>query len=353
MNEGVRKGTSTSKRCSCWNSAAWRKKIKNSPLDRLAYSPLFFILFLKSFLSSLVLFIHVSFYRYFYFIFYFSPKKGNTELQPQEKKDQINDQKRAWKMAFLIMTAPGIATFYQSANSETLRLSLVIGSFIAKLICIASSWRKGGLTLRVQLQSISYLSKSLILKLCRTKQRRMRLTSLYFVRSWWSQYEYYALVRESYYQQLVLLKDTPMSWLMVLVQLLLLHLLLLCSTSVDAQYHCRDPDLGGNAPTHKPSSRKFLIIHGRGAGIGNFLVFFPAAYFFAALTGRVSSTFVLLSCCYCYCSTSLTVVLLASSHACFKGLASWGWILDRRDVQCVVLWISKILRVRSCFSFDS
>ena len=32
--------------------------------------------------------------------------------------------------------------------------------------------------------------------------------------------------------------------------------------------------------------RKFLVITGVGAGIGNFLIFFPAAYYFAALTGR-------------------------------------------------------------------
>lgn len=32
--------------------------------------------------------------------------------------------------------------------------------------------------------------------------------------------------------------------------------------------------------------RKFLVIGGVGAGIGNFLIFFPAAYYFAALTGR-------------------------------------------------------------------
>jgi hypothetical protein len=34
-------------------------------------------------------------------------------------------------------------------------------------------------------------------------------------------------------------------------------------------------------------TRKFLLIGGVGAGIGNFLVFFPAAYYFAVLTGRI------------------------------------------------------------------
>ena len=32
--------------------------------------------------------------------------------------------------------------------------------------------------------------------------------------------------------------------------------------------------------------RTFLLIGGAGAGIGNFIVFYPAAYYFAALTGR-------------------------------------------------------------------
>jgi hypothetical protein len=49
--------------------------------------------------------------------------------------------------------------------------------------------------------------------------------------------------------------------------------------------HCRDPDLGGQS-VHQISQRKFLVIGGAGAGIGNFLIFYPAAYYFAALTGR-------------------------------------------------------------------
>lgn len=87
--------------------------------------------------------------------------------------------------------------------------------------------------------------------------------------------------------------------------------------------HCRDPDLGGQnmllsvsncvdlnfiffylnscydrlllSPSwnlysmllqQEAAPRKFLVITGVGAGIGNFLIFFPAAYYFAALTGR-------------------------------------------------------------------
>ena len=51
---------------------------------------------------------------------------------------------------------------------------------------------------------------------------------------------------------------------------------------------CRDPDLGGGsqAAFDHSHNRKLLLVHGEGAGIGNFLVFFPAAYYFAALTGR-------------------------------------------------------------------
>ena len=51
----------------------------------------------------------------------------------------------------------------------------------------------------------------------------------------------------------------------------------------NANVVCRDPDLGGQVHS---KDRKFVLIGGAGAGIGNFLIFFPAAYYFAALTGR-------------------------------------------------------------------
>ncbi len=59
------------------------------------------------------------------------------------------------------------------------------------------------------------------------------------------------------------------------------------------QLHCRDPDLGGQSAKTKFSQKKFLVLNGAGAGLGNYLIFYPAAYYFAALTGRVSflSTF--------------------------------------------------------------
>eukprot|EP01031_Cornospumella_fuschlensis_P027819 gene27819-33595_t len=49
---------------------------------------------------------------------------------------------------------------------------------------------------------------------------------------------------------------------------------------------CRDPDVGGTAQNME---RKFLIFgtdDSGGAGLGNMLIFFPAAFYFAALTGR-------------------------------------------------------------------
>lgn len=56
--------------------------------------------------------------------------------------------------------------------------------------------------------------------------------------------------------------------------------------AADVTVHCRDPDLGGQIPANMKNQRRFLLIGGAGAGIGNFLVFYPAAYYFAALTGR-------------------------------------------------------------------
>lgn len=68
----------------------------------------------------------------------------------------------------------------------------------------------------------------------------------------------------------------------------LLPTLLLCLCAIliipsNGDVICRDPDLGGQIHS---KDRKFVLIGGAGAGIGNFLIFFPAAYYFAALTGR-------------------------------------------------------------------
>ena len=49
---------------------------------------------------------------------------------------------------------------------------------------------------------------------------------------------------------------------------------------------CHDPDAGG---TIQNKDRKFLIMgsnNAGGAGLGNLLIFFPAAFYFAAVTGR-------------------------------------------------------------------
>lgn len=69
--------------------------------------------------------------------------------------------------------------------------------------------------------------------------------------------------------------------------LLLVLLTVICIGMADKPpVQCRDPNLGNHAHSYKMKERKFLMIGGLGAGIGNFLVFYPAAYYFAALTGR-------------------------------------------------------------------
>ena len=49
---------------------------------------------------------------------------------------------------------------------------------------------------------------------------------------------------------------------------------------------CRDPDLGGQLPASSAGVHKYLLVGGNGAGIGNFLIFYPSVYYFALLTGR-------------------------------------------------------------------
>ncbi len=68
----------------------------------------------------------------------------------------------------------------------------------------------------------------------------------------------------------------------------LLYLFLACLITVQCiELYCRDPDLGGQIPPDiAQQSRRFLVIAGAGSGIGNSLIFYPAAYYFAALTGR-------------------------------------------------------------------
>ena len=51
-------------------------------------------------------------------------------------------------------------------------------------------------------------------------------------------------------------------------------------------FYCRDPDLGGQIPANMKNKRRFLLIGGGGAGIGNFLIYYPSAYYFALFTGR-------------------------------------------------------------------
>jgi hypothetical protein len=61
---------------------------------------------------------------------------------------------------------------------------------------------------------------------------------------------------------------------------LLVIVLLLCSAEAyELTSKCHDPALGGYRNAHRMSDKKFLLIAGEGGGIGNFLVFFPAAYY--------------------------------------------------------------------------
>ncbi len=50
--------------------------------------------------------------------------------------------------------------------------------------------------------------------------------------------------------------------------------------------YCREPN--GEIPSDQRLSknRKYMLFGGEGAGIGNFIIFFPAAFYLAALTGR-------------------------------------------------------------------
>lgn len=67
---------------------------------------------------------------------------------------------------------------------------------------------------------------------------------------------------------------------------LLVCALLILGISCNKLRQCRDPSVGKG---RKLNEKKFVMITGSGAGMGNFLVFFPSAYYFAVLTGRVSN----------------------------------------------------------------
>jgi len=71
-----------------------------------------------------------------------------------------------------------------------------------------------------------------------------------------------------------------------MLPLLLLSLLLVRESGALTPIQCRDPDVGGSAQN---VDRKFMVLgseNGGGAGLGNILIFYPAAYYFAAITGR-------------------------------------------------------------------
>jgi hypothetical protein len=71
------------------------------------------------------------------------------------------------------------------------------------------------------------------------------------------------------------------SWLL----LMLITTYLIEFTFSSTKMHCREPDQGSLSRV-RGAKRKFVLITGAGAGIGNYLIFYPAAYYFAALTGR-------------------------------------------------------------------
>lgn len=73
---------------------------------------------------------------------------------------------------------------------------------------------------------------------------------------------------------------------MVMLFKCILYITLISGAVCSKLKQCREPAAGS---VRKVSEKKFVMIAGAGAGIGNFLVFFPAAYYFAVLTGRVSS----------------------------------------------------------------
>ncbi len=64
----------------------------------------------------------------------------------------------------------------------------------------------------------------------------------------------------------------------------LLCVALLLEVACTTLHQCREP---GTGSVRKISEKKYVMITGSGAGIGNFLVFFPSAYYFAVLSGRV------------------------------------------------------------------
>ena len=77
------------------------------------------------------------------------------------------------------------------------------------------------------------------------------------------------------------------SCVFILVSLLLFSVVGRALNKTDESTHgvvCREPndEIAADERLH----RKFLLFGGEGGGLGNFLIFFPSGYYFAALTGR-------------------------------------------------------------------
>jgi len=71
-----------------------------------------------------------------------------------------------------------------------------------------------------------------------------------------------------------------------LILLLFISTIIARTNSKQPQLSCRDPDVGG---TRQNYDRRFLVLgaeNSGGGGVGNLLIFYPAAFYFAAITGR-------------------------------------------------------------------
>jgi len=78
-----------------------------------------------------------------------------------------------------------------------------------------------------------------------------------------------------------------LSWAALWIAALLLFAAHGSQAGPPADFYCRDPDLGGQIPANlRNRARRFLLIGGGGGGIGNFLIYYPTAYYFALFTGR-------------------------------------------------------------------
>ena len=105
--------------------------------------------------------------------------------------------------------------------------------------------------------------------------------------SWYQQHDDTAILDIIFRSHIRFASSTPAQMTKWCNSLLLLILLLNILTSFcERDIQCHDPDTGG---TTQNKDRKFLLYSTNNSlttGFGNFLIFFPSAYYFAAVTGR-------------------------------------------------------------------